>query len=337
MIRGRRAVALALVGAAGCSGWQNPLDPASPQARDEARLFTAMVIVATIVFVVVLAAFLYATLHRRPLRPAPERPGVIPSATHGRLTRIVGGAVGVTAVILFVFLVSDFFVGRAQGAIPSQLMTVDVIGHQWWWEVQYPDRDPHQVVTTANEIHVPVGVPVQIRLSSRDVIHSFWVPNLRGKKDAVPGYGSALWFQADSAGVYRGQCAEFCGHEHAKMALLVVAEPRDAFSRWLEAQRQPALPPQDSLARAGRQVFLAGPCSSCHAIGGEPAFARLGPDLTHLASRRTLAAGTLPNTPGNLAGWIVDPQSVKPGAEMPANHLAPDQLQALLAYLETLK
>jgi cytochrome c oxidase subunit 2 len=196
---------------------------------------------------------------------------------------------------------------------------------------------PQQNVTTANEIHVPVGRPVVFEVTSRDVIHSFWAPNLNGKKDLIPGYQRSLWFKADTPGVYRGQCAEFCGHQHAKMAFFIVAEPPAQFAAWLDAQRKPAPQPTDSVAHRGLQVFLASPCVMCHAIQGTSAGATFGPNLTHLASRRTIAAGTLPNTRGNLAGWIVDPQRIKPGANMPPNGLHPQDLQALLTYLQGLK
>lgn len=325
------------LGVAACHGGQHTLDPASPQSRAISNLFWGMVAVAALVYVVVLATFAYAALHRRRALPDPERPTVIPTHPERTLARWVGGGAAVTVLILVGVLVSELTVSRVLSANPARMMTIDVVGRQWWWEVVYADADPSKVARTANEIHVPVGVPVQVRLTSRDVIHSLWVPNLRGKKDLVPGYVTNTWFVADTPGVYRGQCAEFCGHQHAKMALYVIAEPRQAFDRWLEAQRQPALPPQDSLATVGRQIFMSGPCSSCHAIGGEPAYATVGPDLTHLASRRSIAAGVLPNTRGHRAGWIVDPQSVKPGAHMPSNQLGADQLQALLAYLETLK
>jgi cytochrome c oxidase subunit II len=216
-------------------------------------------------------------------------------------------------------------------------LRIDVVGHQWWWEVKYDDPDPQNIVNTANEIHVPVGRPVLLKMRSTDVIHSFWAPNLAGKKDLIPGHETTTWFRADSAGVYRGQCAEFCGHQHAKMAFYIVAEPRLEFEKWLGQQREPAKTPTDSLTQTGERVFLSGPCAMCHAIAGTGAGGTVGPDLTHLASRRTIAAGTLPLTTGNLAGWILDPQSIKPGAKMPPNQIDPQSLQALLAYLGTLK
>ena len=193
------------------------------------------------------------------------------------------------------------------------------------------------VAPTANEIHVPVGRPVVIELRATDVIHSFWVPNLGVKRDMIPGEETSIWFQADTAGVYRGQCAEFCGYQHAKMAFEVVAEPPERFAAWLIRQRDTASTPADSVAARGQEVFLATSCVMCHAIGGTPAGSRIGPNLTHLASRRTIGAGSLPNTRGNLGGWIVDPQRIKPGARMPPNSLEPDDLQALLVYLERLE
>jgi cytochrome c oxidase subunit II len=169
------------------------------------------------------------------------------------------------------------------------------------------------------------------------VIHSMWVPNLAGKKDLIPGYTQSMWFQADTAGDYRAQCAEFCGLQHAKMALHVIAEPPAKYEKWAEEQRKPAHTPTDSVADRGREVFLTGQCVMCHSITGTSAASHAGPDLTHLASRRTIAAGTLPNTRGALAGWIVDPQQVKPGTHMPPNQLAPQDLEALLTYLQSLK
>lgn len=292
-----------------------------------------MYLVSFVVFVLVMAALLWAALRRR----ADATTTHDPSTERGLRTAILL-ATGLTVVILLAFLVFDISVGRAITRNPGkQALQIRVTGHQWWWEVQYRDSLPKNWVTTANEIHIPVGRPVVFELRSTDVIHSFWPPNLSGKRDEIPGNENSLWFQADSAGVYRGQCAEFCGHQHAKMGFLVVAEPPDDFARWLAGQRDTATTPVDSFTRRGQEVFLASSCVMCHAIAGTPAGSRVGPDLTHLASRRTIAAGTLPNTRGNLAGWIVDPQSIKPGVKMPPNRLDPADLQALLGYLESLK
>jgi cytochrome c oxidase subunit 2 len=251
---------------------------------------------------------------------------------------MVGVGVLLTTLVLLVCLGLDISVGRAITATPGKdAVQIRVTGHQWWWEVHYRDLVPQRWVTTANEIHVPVGRPVVIELRSTDVIHSFWPPTISQKRDLIPGKDNSLWLQADTPGVYRGQCAEYCGQQHAKMGFLVIAQRPDSFASWLSRQRDTALTPTTELARRGQEVFLASSCVMCHAIAGTPAGSRVGPDLTHLASRRTIAAGTLPNTLGNLAGWIIDPQKIKPGTRMPPNQLKPADLQALLAYLETLK
>lgn len=252
--------------------------------------------------------------------------------------RTVGLATALTVVVLFAFLVADAATGRVVTSPPARPpVQIRVTGHQWWWEVQYRDREPQRWVTTANEIHVPVGSPVVVELRSSDVIHSFWPPNLTGKRDLIPGRENSLWFQADSAGVFRGVCAEYCGYQHAKMAFVVVAEPPERFAEWLSRQRDTAATPTDELSLRGRAVFLGSSCPMCHAIAGTPAGSRVGPDLTHLGSRRTIAAGTLPYNRGNLAGWIMNPQAIKPGAKMPPSSLSPEDLHALLAYLETLR
>jgi cytochrome c oxidase subunit 2 len=309
------------------------LNPASPQARLIDRLWDSMYVVAIAVFVLVVLALLWAVFRRRQSADPAEDPG----RTRSMRTAVVV-ATALTTVILLVFLVFDITVGRAITTNPGKnALQVRVTGHQWWWEVQYRDSVAQDWVTTANEIHIPVGRPVVFELRSTDVIHSFWPPNLSPKKDQIPGNENSLWFQADSADVYRGQCAEYCGHQHAKMAFLVIAEAPADFAGWLSRQRDTALTPTDSMTQRGQEVFLASSCRMCHTISGTPAGSRIGPDLTHLASRQTIAAGTLTNTRGNLAGWIIDPQSIKPGAKMPANQLKPAELQALLAYLESLR
>ncbi|MEA2707059.1 MAG: cytochrome c oxidase subunit, partial [Gemmatimonadaceae bacterium] len=254
-------------------------------------------------------------------------------------TRSVAAAVAATALILLLFIFVDVSTARSISRVGGEKpLRIDVVGHQWWWEIKYPDTtNPQNIIETANEIHVPVGRAVFIKMTSDDVIHSFWAPNLDGKKDLIPGHETRTWFRADSAGVYRGQCAEFCGHQHAKMAFFIVAEPKNRFEQWLEAQKSEASKPADSLAQEGERVFLSGTCAMCHSISGTSAGSNFGPDLTHLASRRTIAAGTLPNNEGNLAGWILDPHSIKPGVKMPANRLDPQSLRALVAYLGTLK
>lgn len=197
-------------------------------------------------------------------------------------------------------------------------------------------RYPGHNVVTANELHLPVGRPVTVRLTTQDVIHSFWVPELHGKLDMIPNQTNSFWLQADNAGVYKGLCAEFCGVQHAKMTFLVVAQPQAEFDAWLVQQQAAAEVPAEPLAQRGVQLFLVAGCAHCHTVRGIGAAGNLGPDLTHIASRRTLAAGILPNEQAILARWIIDPQHSKPGNLMPPTALAEDELQALVAYLETL-
>jgi cytochrome c oxidase subunit 2 len=216
---------------------------------------------------------------------------------------------------------------------------VQVTGRRWWWEVNYPAYG----ITTANELHIPVGVPVEVELESADVIHSFWIPELHGKMDAIPTRHNFLIIQADKAGVYRGECAEFCGLQHAHMGFIVVAESNEDYQNWLKAQQQTAPAPQSDDQKRGQQVFMEQQCVICHRINGlgdpnlDRAAVKLGPDLTHLFSRKTIAGGSLTLNRGNLAGWIIDAQHIKPGSLMPPMYLNGDDLQKLLAYLETLQ
>ncbi|HET8633660.1 MAG TPA: cytochrome c oxidase subunit II [Gemmatimonadales bacterium] len=316
------------------AGWlQSALRPAGPDATRIYGLWVFMLWISAAVLLVVIGALLYGTFRRRRSRPDSDQQ----HTRQRRMTRAVATGAGVTVVILFAFLVFDFSVGRALGAPRRSGFEIELVGHRWWWEVRYLAPALPARVTTANEIHIPAGAPVLVRLKSNDVIHSLWVPDLTGKRDLIPGKRTSLWLQADTPGVYRGQCAEFCGQQHAKMALLVVADTRAGFDQWYASQLAPSAVPTDSVTMQGRQVFLTYACALCHTVRGTPAAASLGPDLTHLASRRTIGAGALDNNRGNLAGWILDAQSIKPGVDMPPNHLEPDEAQALLAYLETLK
>jgi cytochrome c oxidase subunit 2 len=318
---------------------QSAFDPAGPKAAAILHLNWYLLATATVIYVVVIGALFYV-MRRATTRSVAFEDGDAdePARERGR-PRWVAAAVAASALILLLFIFVDVSTARSISRVGGEKpLRIDVVGHQWWWEVTYPDTaNPQNIVETANEIHVPVGRAAFIKMRSDDVIHSFWAPNLDGKKDLIPGHETRTWFRADSAGVYRGQCAEFCGHQHAKMAFFIVAEPRIQFEHWLEAQKSEASKPADSLAQEGERVFLSGSCAMCHTISGTSAGSRFGPDLTHLASRRTIAAGTLPNNAGSLAGWILDPQSIKPGVKMPANRLDSRSLRALLAYLETLK
>jgi cytochrome c oxidase subunit 2 len=308
-------------------------DPAGPQAGRISVLWWFMLGTATLVWLLVMIALAYAARRaRRRNEPLLEPAGNDSS----RRNVIIASAL--TVLILSAFLVADIGTGHALGTLPRKnALRVEVKGHQWWWEVNYIDPTPGRMVTTANEIHIPVGEPVQIVGSSPDVIHSFWIPELQGKKDLVPGHTTSTWLQADKPGIYRGQCAEFCGVQHAKMIAFVIAEPRKQFEAWYNSQLDSARAPTDSVLARGQQVFVESACALCHTISGTRAGGRLGPSLSHLASRMTIASGALRNTRGNLGGWIVDPQSIKPGAKMPPNNLDPQDLQALLTYLQSLK
>jgi cytochrome c oxidase subunit 2 len=245
--------------------------------------------------------------------------------------------VGLTLVALIGSLGWTVAVMAAVGSPAARpALTLEVTGHQWWWEVRYLGQGPDQTFVTANEIHIPAGRPVLLRLKGADVIHSFWIPALSGKTDTIPGRTNVAWLQADRAGVYRGQCTEYCGLQHAHMAAFVVAEPPAAFEAWRQAQLQPATPAPTGAMELGEQTFVQH-CGACHAVRGTAAGGVAGPDLTHLMSRATLAAGTLPNTRAGLAGWIANPQGVKPGTLMPATDLSGPQLGQVSAYLETLR
>lgn len=216
--------------------------------------------------------------------------------------------------------------------------TIEVTGQQWWWEARYVDPDdPSRSFVTANELHIPVGEPVRITLASRDVIHSFWVPALAGKTDVIPGQTNETWLQADREGVYRGQCAEYCGLQHAHMALRIFADAPEAFQAWWDHQLEPAdeVPEGSELLAVGERQFRL-QCGACHAVRGTLAGGEAGPDLTHLMDRTTIASVTLPNTPGHLSGWIADPQHQKPGTTMPNPDLSGPELNAIRHYLETL-
>jgi len=259
-------------------------------------------------------------------------------AGHATARRSVAGATIVTVVLLFTMMVGSFESGRALGSMNEEnALTIEVYGHQWWWEVQYPNNESYKIVKTANEIHVPIGVPIRIRGTSRDVIHSFWAPNVQGKRDLMPGYLTEVMMQIDQPGRWRGQCAEYCGEQHAHMSFYIVAESKQDFQQWLSAQAESSVAPGNPQSAHGQQVFLTHACVLCHTIRGTPAGSHVGPDLTHLASRKTIAAGLLPNTAGNLGGWIMNAQAIKPGSRMPPNQMSGPELQDLLAYLETLR
>jgi cytochrome c oxidase subunit 2 len=294
--------------------------------------------VCTLVFVAVLIGFVRA-VWRAPRASADTAPDLAPlQSPEPRTVRAIAWATGVSVLLLLGLVVASVGTDRALAALPlHNAVHVSVTANQWWWDLQYDDADTSKVFTTANELHVPVGRPVILTLKGGDVIHSFWVPPLAGKKDLIPGRTAQLVLRADRPGTYRGQCAEFCGAEHARMAFLVVAEEPAQYEAWAAKQRQPAAPPADALRQRGQQLFLGGTCVMCHNVAGTDATGRHAPDLTHVGARRTLAAGTLDNTSEQLARWIKDPQRVKPGTNMPGHDYTPEDLQALVAWLEGLK
>jgi cytochrome c oxidase subunit 2 len=251
--------------------------------------------------------------------------------------RAIGIAVGLTTVVLTGLALADFFGNRTLFRPLQDPLQVKVTAHQWWWEIEYLDSQAAGRVITANQLTLPVGRPVLLQMTSGDVIHSFWVPSLNGKKDLLPGYSTTLALMAARAGQFRGECAEFCGFQHAHMGIDIDAQPADQFTRWLDAQRAPAAEPPGELERRGQDVFMSSTCRACHAVQGTGAAARLGPDLTHLASRPRIAAGARPNDAANLAAWILDPQSIKPGSRMPPTSLKAEDLTALVAWLGTLR
>lgn len=289
---------------------------------------TTSICVVTLVFIAI--ALVRNT--RREAQPA------IPTGPERSLTQAVWAATILSVLILSMLLIASIWTERGVESVQAASgLTIKIVGHQWWWEVEYEDAVPSQRVLTANELHIPVGRPIALKVTSRDVIHSFWVPNLQGKRDLIPGYTTAIWLEADRPGIFRGQCAEFCGRQHAHMALDVVAEPGPDFDRWLDGMRRPAPSPSTDEQRQGHDVFMTRRCAGCHAINGTEAYGAVGPDLSHLASRSTIGAGTLPNTRAHLSAWVLNPQTIKPGNQMPPNPISGDETQALLAYLEMLK
>jgi cytochrome c oxidase subunit 2 len=318
---------------------QSALDAAGIQARHIEGVWWLFFWVSVVVYGLVFTATVLAIARHRSRAAGGSDPEVEPSARRQRPAVLaVALSIGLTVVALFVLLWGDFAARRELRALGSERpLDVRVTGRQWWWEFQYSDSVPSREVTTATELHVPVGRPVRFDLRSADVIHSFWIPSLAGKRDLIPGR-SILWVaRADREGVFGGQCAEFCGLQHATMRFLVVAEAEPKFQAWLESQRSPAREPATEEARRGRDVFLGSTCAMCHAIQGTPARSRVGPDLTHVGSRLRLASAALPNTREHLERWISQPQSVRPGVRMPDQRFDARDLDALATYLESLR
>jgi len=334
--RASRGFLLAIVPSlmlADCTGWQSTLDPQGASAIDIKHHIVLIVAVCSavwaLVMVVLIGALGRSRGHARPVDPDP--------VAERRLTRAVVAAMTATIVIITAFTMAAFFTTRALSVAGQDDLTIKVRGQQWWWDVEYFGAASDRRFTTANEIHVPVGVNVRFLLESVDVIHSFWVPSLAGKQDLIPGRPNDLRIRADRPGIYRGQCAEFCGMQYAHMAFIVVAEDQAQFDQWAAGQR---LPDQSSAVQeiaAGREVFLSKQCAACHTIRGTDASGKTGPDLTHVGSRKYIASGLFETTRGSLAAWIADPQTLKPGNNMPMVPLTAEELRSVSAFMASLK
>ena len=311
------------------------LEPAGPQSARILSLFYSYFDVCALVFTLVIGALGFA-LGRRSKEPAREHEPAVAEA--GRKRRAVVVATSLTVIALIGLLCASVATGHALAFLPQEpALEIEVRGHEWWWEFGYPAPGGATRFNTAYELHLPVGRPIALKLVATDVIHSFWVPSLSGKEDAIPGKDRTLVLRADRPGVFEGQCAEFCGTEHANMRFLVVAESPADFAAWEAHQLSSAPTPNDPVRARGLELFMSSRCSSCHSISGTDAFASVGPDLTHFGARKRIAMGTLANNDELLAQWIRDPQSVKPGVQMPSTPLPPNDLSALVAYLRGLQ
>jgi cytochrome c oxidase subunit II len=300
------------------------LDPAGPAASAIANLWWAMFITSSIVFIVVMVALVLALRKRE-----------VGDRGHNLSRNLVTyGGVIVPGIIVFALMIYNTYITVQIEEPPNPpVTTIQATAFQFWWDFDYVEYG----FRTANEIHIPAGEAVLVQLHSDDVIHAFWVPQLHGKRDMMPDHVGQIWLQADEPGTYRGVCAEFCGMQHAKMQFLVIAHEPEDYEAWVEQHRAIPPVPEDPRVFQGQQIFLGSECVYCHTVRGTNASGTLGPDLTNLASRRELGAGTLPNTRGHLAGWIIDPQQFKPGNLMPPSPLDGQDLLDMLVYLESLR
>jgi cytochrome c oxidase subunit II len=300
----------------------------TPQGASIVSLFVLALIPSALILAIVVGVIAVVLVRDRDRPGAPE-----PAQIEGHRTLEIAWT-AIPLLLLAVFFGLMLRTMQTVNAEPGPALRVQVIGHQWWWEFRYPDLG----IVTANELHVPVGQPVRFELMSGDVIHSFWVPRIGWKKDAIPGTTTVMSVEVDQPGIYDGACTEYCGTQHAWMRIRVVAQPADQFAAWTSAQQAPATASQDPVAARGQQLFLANTCVSCHTVAGTSAAGTVGPNLTHIGSRATLGGGVAELAPANLQQWIRDPHALKPGVLMPAyGSFAPDDLAALAAYLDSLK
>jgi cytochrome c oxidase subunit 2 len=314
------------------ASWQSALDPQGAPAGELAWLINVFFIICAIIWILVVATLGASLLRRRAARDFAQTDG-----SRRALTIAVSIATIATTLIVSGLTFASYFTTRGLAGAPDNPVSIRMRGHQWWWEATYEDSQTGTAFVTANELHIPVGQEIRVKLSAADVIHSFWVPSLAGKVDLIPGRDNEISFTARRAGIYRGQCAEFCGVQHAHMSFLVIAEEPAAFEAWRRGQIADTTAPTDADERRGRDLFLNRQCAACHTVRGTSAVGKVGPDLTHVGSRRTIAAGLLPTTRGSLAAWTADPQTLKPGSNMPMVPLSSEDLKAVSAWMAGLQ
>lgn len=311
-------------------------DPISPLARASTDLFNGTLFISFLILLGIGGFILYMIFRFRARPGDNTEPQAIYSNQRLEIAWTAGPALILLGVLAFAIPAQlSQEVETSKPADGQQPADIQIIGHQWWWEIRYPQSGAS--VITANELHMPTGKRLLVQVDSGDVIHDVWIPQLGPKMDTVPGQTNWMWLQADRAGTYQGVCAEYCGTEHAWMLIRAIAQPQAEFDAWLQQQRPPVVAPTTAEAQHGAQLFTQRTCINCHAISGTAAQARVGPDLTHYASRGVLGAGVLPQTPENTMRWLKNPQEVKPGNRMPNLQLAPDELRDLTAYMESLK
>jgi len=312
----------------------NIFKPLSTPAELGFEVSLLALIVCAAIFIVVAGLLTYAIVK---FRARPGDDGKEPPQIYGSNQLEMAWTVIPILIVFVLMLVTARTIADVQNAkLPTDALKVRVVGHQWWWEIHYPDFG----VVTANELHIPVSAreqrrPTALNLESADVIHSFWVPQLAGKTDVIPNRANAMWVEPHATGTYLGNCAEYCGTQHAKMMLRVVVESPEEFAKWIASQKAPA--PDNATGRAGRDLFMKTACVNCHRVAGTTAAGVFGPDLTRLMTRETIAAGAAPNTPEKLRAWVKDPQTIKPGCLMPDMQLREEEVTQIVAWLMTLK
>ena len=319
------------------ASYGNFLAPSGTAAYLVARHGWWLIGCCVLIELVTLALFFVAILGGRSQAAVPA----VGAATSRHASGWIGLAIAATTLILTGFVVASFLTDRALARVESAVpyADIEIVAHQWWWEIRYAGWPGGPGFVTANELHLPAGRSVSVRLSSQDVIHSFWIPEIDRKRDVIPGRDQSIRLTAPSAGTFRGRCAEFCGYQHAHMDVLAISETPEQFDLWRARQVRDAQRPANDLQARGARLFSQEVCATCHVVRGSnvPGYSGTAPDLTHVGSRLTLASGLLANEPGNLAAWVSNPQHFKPGVKMTVNEMGAQELQAVVAYLESLQ